>query len=103
MLTRRDWLDLRLPLGIGLDNPVVSWDEQPSEPTLTEVCANAAVQRIAEVLATTTQIVNTTRYRLIDLSASATRISRQLALTDFNSYALTMDMLENELIDALAD
>jgi hypothetical protein len=103
VLTRPDWLDLRLSLGVGQDNLTISWDRPSKEPALTEVCADAAVQRIAEVLITTTQIVNSPLYRLIDISASATAINGHLALTDFNSYALTMDLLENELVDALAN
>jgi hypothetical protein len=102
ILTRPDWLDLRLPLGEGLDDLAISWEQQAKDPVLNEVCATAAVQRVADVLTTTTQIVNSPLYRLIDISTSAAGIRGHLGLTDFNSYALTMDLLENELVDALA-
>lgn len=91
VLTRTEWLDLRLPLGTGLDDLAISWDSSAEDPGLTEVCANAAIQRVAEVLATSTQIVNSPLYRLVDVEPSAVRLSGRLALTDFNSYALTMD------------
>jgi hypothetical protein len=101
ILTSSNWLDLALPLGTGRDDLEMSWGEQAREPALNEACATAAVKRIAEVLATSTRIVNAPLYRLTNLSASTAGIRGRFALADFASYALTMDLLENELIDTL--
>jgi hypothetical protein len=103
ILTRKEWLDLSLPLGVGRDHLNLLWQERRPSATLDEVCVNAAAGRIAEALAADTRIVNTPLYRLLSIDASGHGLSGDVGMTDFISYALTMDLLENELVDALAD
>ncbi|GAA0720630.1 hypothetical protein Drose_06900 [Dactylosporangium roseum] len=100
ILTRPDWLDLSLPL----DTDGLRF--APATEVLPEVDAAAgaaAVQRLAEVLTLNMMLVNAPIYRLTEVEASSTGLSGTVALADFVGYALTMDLLENELIDALAE
>ncbi|NJC63433.1 hypothetical protein HC028_02745 [Planosporangium flavigriseum] len=65
--------------------------------------ADAAAQRLAETLATSTRFVNKPLYQLVDIDLSRDHLAATVALTDFISYALTLDLLEGELLDGLAD
>jgi hypothetical protein len=103
ILTRPGWLDLRLPLGSGRDHLELRWDGAPARVRLDKTAADAAARRVAEALATDTQVVNSSLYQLLDLTVSGDALTGAIALTDFIEYALTMDLLENELVDLLAD
>jgi hypothetical protein len=73
--------------------------EQPI--SLDQIGADAAVQRLAETIAIDAPVVNAPLYRLLDLDVNSERISGTVGLTHFVGYAVTLDLLENELIDAL--
>ncbi len=64
--------------------------------------AAAGVSRLAEVAIAGTQLVNERLYRLTRLAASRTGLSGTVSLDEFVAYALTLDLLEGELLDALA-
>jgi hypothetical protein len=102
ILSRPGWLDLRLPLGEGRDRlnlgSPVRINENVSAQTV-----EAAVRRIAETLASGTRLVNRPLYRLTSLEISPARLDGAVALTEFGAYALTLDLLEHELLDLLAD
>ncbi|MEV7230954.1 helix-turn-helix transcriptional regulator [Polymorphospora sp. NPDC051019] len=102
ILTRPDWLDLELPLGIGRDNLQLRWNAQAPQPFADGICIEAAIARIAESAAVGTRVINTPLYRLLDINISPTNLTANVALTDFFDYALTMDLLEKELLDTLA-
>ncbi len=101
VLTRRAWLDLALPLGTDREDFRFSPVEPPA-PVLEPSAADAAVHRLADALALDLRLVNAPLYRLTNLDVGHRHIRGTVARTDFVSYALTMDLLENELVDAIA-
>lgn len=68
---------------------------------LDEGAASAAVQRLAETLSMGTRFVDLPLYRLTAVSARKGEIGGSLATVPFGSYALTLDLREGELADAL--
>lgn len=101
ILTRPDWLDLRLPLGVGREH--LRYAGQPAEPVrVDQLGAIAAVDRIAAGLQADLRMVNAPIYRLTDVTVSAAGIAGGVGLAGFFDYALTLDLLEPELGDALA-
>lgn len=101
ILTRSSWLDLSLPLDSGVDH-LTFVGEFRSELKLGNVGTQAAIERLAEVLVSKMRVVNGPLYRLLGIDVSVDGISGQVGLVDFLSYALTLDLLENELIDVVA-
>jgi hypothetical protein len=71
------------------------------DPSLDKEGAGAAVQRLAETLTMGTRLVDMPLYRLLDIEVSQGSLTGLLGVTQFVRYALTMDLLEGELIDAL--
>ena len=102
VLTRPEWLDLDLPLGQGRDNIILEPGKTPPAQQLSHHAADAAARRLAETLAAGTPMVNAPIYRLISTAISARRLDGTVGLTRFAGYALTLDLLENELIDAIS-
>src|SRR5258708_26971907 len=102
VLTKLDWLDLNFPLGEGRDHLKLVTDE-PSSPLsyFGKPAADAAVRRLSEALAVGTYMVNAPLYRLLNVTASPEGLKGRVSLTSFVDYALTLDLLENELTDAL--
>ena len=101
VLTRPDWLALRLPLGAGREH--LRYAGQPAEPVrVDQLGAVAAVDRIAAGLQADLRMVNAPIYRLTDYAVSAAGIAGSVGLAGFFDYALTLDLLEAELGDALA-
>ncbi|WP_235926536.1 transcriptional regulator [Actinokineospora pegani] len=98
ILTAPDWLDLRAPL---TGNPVTITPAPATPLTLTEPAADAAVTRIAETLALGTRITNNPLYRLTAITPPT--LAATYTQANFIDYALTLDLLEAELVDALAD
>jgi hypothetical protein len=102
ILTHPDWLDLRLPLGQGNDRLVLDAMAKPDPIALDEAGAQAAVDRLADAIQSDTRVVNTPLYRLRQLDVRPGSLTGVVALSDFTSYAMTMDLLETELSDVLA-
>ena len=101
VLTRPSWLDLRLPLGAGREH--LRYAGQSAEPVrIDRAGALAAVDRIAVGLQANLRMVNAPIYRLTDFDVSAEGIAGSVGLAGFFDYALTLDLLESELGDALA-
>lgn len=61
----------------------------------------AALCRLAAAEASATVMVDNPLYR-VQVALSRRRLQATVTLTDFADYALTMDLLETELVDALA-
>ena len=101
ILTRAAWLDLELVLGQGHDAMSLT---APGEGRLVldDEMALVAVRRVAEALATDTRLINMPLYDLRQIDVAAGRMLGQVGLTDFLSYALTLDLLHKELVDAIA-
>jgi hypothetical protein len=102
VVTRLEWLDLALPLGQGRDNLTLDPGKQSPRQPLRGVAVDAAVRRLAETLATGTRMVNAPLYRLLGTGVSARGLNASVALSRFVDYALTLDLLENELTDTVS-
>jgi hypothetical protein len=102
VITRPGWLDLGVVLGSGNDRLELDADNAPSEAGLDEVAASAGAARLAATLATNTRLVNKPLYQLRTINIARGRIGGTVSLTDFMSYALTMDLLETETLDHIA-
>lgn len=75
----------------------------PGTPTLIEGAARqAAIARLAEVEVAGTVMMNNPLYRLLDINVGRQHLAATVALADFAGYALAADLLEPELVDALA-
>jgi hypothetical protein len=100
VLTHPAWLDISCDLTAD-DRLTLSEATPHTDRFLDSESANAAVQRIAEVLASGTRFVDAPLYRLVDADVRPGQIAGRLAITRFAQYALTLDLLEGELADAL--
>ncbi|SFI75404.1 hypothetical protein SAMN05421835_101677 [Amycolatopsis sacchari] len=98
ILTHPAWLDLDSPLGAEQLRLTSSLPDSPA--VLDAEAAGHAAQRLAEGLELGTKLVNMPLYRLLGID-TAGGISGALGVSHFVHYALTMDLLEAELVDAL--
>lgn len=103
VLTRDDWLDLACPLIADHDRLTIARTGAGATVSLDEYAAECAVQRLAETLVTGTRLVDMPLFRLTDIDLRSRSIAGSLDVTSFVEYALTMDLLEGELIDTLSD
>jgi hypothetical protein len=95
------WLDLDRPLTVGSDRLTLT-AAADSDLSLDEQAAAAAAQRLAETLAMGTRLMDMPLYRLLDIKIGQGVITGSMGVTQFARYALTMDLLEGELLDALS-
>lgn len=102
VLTHPDWLDLECPLTAGNDRLTFTRADNDRAAALDSTAAAAAAQRLAETLAAGTRFTESALYRLTGIDIAAGKIGGTLGLSRFTSYALTLDLLEGELNDALA-
>ena len=102
VLTCPDWLDLDCPLTAGHDRLTHAGPAARADVPLDAGAAGAAAQRLAETLVAGTRFVDMPLYRLTGIRAGKGEIGGSLGITPFASYALTLDLLEGELADALA-
>ena len=102
ILTRPDWLDLDCPLIAANDRLAVTSSPADAGIFLDAESAEYAVRRLATTLALGVRLIDMPLYHLLDVALDGGRIGGRLAVTRFVAYALTMDLLEGELIDALA-
>ncbi len=103
ILTRENWLDLACPLIPDHDRLTITRTDAGTAVSLDEHGVDRAIQRLAETLVTDTRLVNMPLFRLVDIDIGPGSLAGALGITSFIEYALTMDLLEGELIDALAD
>jgi hypothetical protein len=101
VLTHPAWLDLDCPLTAACDRLMLTDVTTDRDLWLDENAADAAAQRLAETLTTGTRLTDMPLYRLLDINVSQGQIVGALGVTQFVRYALTMDLLEGELTDAL--
>jgi hypothetical protein len=100
VLSRDDWLDLRRPLTPA--NDLVTLAPIDGRSVIGEFSTEAAVGRLAEAAILDVRVANAPLYRLLDVDIRRTSIVASVGLTPFAEYALTMDLLEGELIDSVA-
>lgn len=102
ILTCPDWLDLNCPLLSPHDRLTLAGTVSSSDISLDEQAADHATQRLVETLAMGTRLVDMPLYRLLNVDAKKGDIAGALGVVPFVEYALTMDLLEGELIDAIS-
>ncbi|MPZ80881.1 MAG: transcriptional regulator [Actinophytocola sp.] len=102
VLTHADRLDLDCELMPPSDRLTVTNTTADREIALDEETAGHAAQRLAETLALNIRLVDGPLFRLVDIEPRRGAIRGTFDVTRFVRYALTMDLLEGELIDALA-
>jgi hypothetical protein len=103
ILTSPTWLNLNSGLSPARENFYLGAEGTASVPPVDGGTANQALTRLAETLIFGTRLVNAPTYRLLGVDVSPGRLSGRLGVVDFVEYALTFDLLESELSEAVAD
>jgi hypothetical protein len=101
VLTHPDWLDLECPLTNGHDGLAFTSAANGHGAELGSEAASAAAQRLAETLTAGTRFTESSLYRLASIDITKGQLGGTFGLSRFTSYALTLDLLEGELTDAL--
>ncbi|MCA1672316.1 MAG: transcriptional regulator, partial [Actinobacteria bacterium] len=99
ILSRPDWLDLDCPLRAANDQLRFTMAPEPATGLLDGPGADAAANRLAESLVLGVRVVDNPIYRLTGIDVRDQLIGGSVAVAPFVEYALTMDLLESELID----
>lgn len=100
MLTRTEWLGLSIPLGGDAEQVTVT-ATRPEDPRIVGPGLDGAIRRLAATEASETVMVNDLLYRLQAIDIVEGRLAARFGLADFAAYALTNDLLEDELVDSL--
>lgn len=100
--SRPDWLDLACSLSPETDQIALAGSSIGHDINLDEVAASSAIARLSEVVALNVRITNAPLYRLLSASIGADELRGELDIVPFIQYALTTDLVESELVDALA-
>jgi hypothetical protein len=105
VLTKPGWLQARIPLATPAEqfqyiSPTVA---HIPTPLLEGELLDAAIDRLAQAELSSTVLVNNPIYQLLRVAVEPGRLQATVTLVDFATYALTMDLLEAELTDALTD
>lgn len=101
VLTRSEWIDLAIPLGPDTDRIELSDVELDSLGRIENISGGEAADRLAEAAMLGVRITNKPVYRLLDVAIQDGAISGNVGLAPFGVYALTMDLLERELAEAV--
>lgn len=101
VLTHPGWLDLGCPLTAGHDRFTFTSAASNLGSALDTDAADAAAQRLAETLTAGTRFTESALYRLASIDITKGKLGGTFGLSHFTSYALTLDLLEGELTDAL--
>lgn len=99
ILAQRGWLDLACPLMPDSDRFALASAAEAARGAHVEP---RAVDRLAEAVALGVRITDASVYRLMDIEVRPGAISGTMGLASFVEYALTTDLLEGELVDAIA-
>jgi DNA-binding XRE family transcriptional regulator len=102
IMSRADWLDLVCPLTPGNDRLELASAVVNDQISFDDIAARHAMSRLVEIAAREVRIADLPLYGLTSLNVSEGGIVGSLNLTSFLKYALTTDLVEGELIDAVA-
>jgi hypothetical protein len=102
ILTKPGWENLTCPLTPITDQISLAPGAAEGDLPLALGVSDTATVRLAEALATNGRISDAPLYRLVDVAIEDGTIRGSVAVMPFVRYALTMDLLEGELIDAIA-
>ena len=105
VLTRPSWVRAQVQLGTDAERFEYVSPSVAPVPTrqLGDHAVAAAIDRLAEAELSATVLTNDPVYRLLRVTAELEHLDAAVALMPFADYALTMDLLEAELVDALAE
>lgn len=101
ILTRDEWLNLdcRLP---GQERMALAPGVRTPHTPSGSYEAAQAVRRLAEATVSGVRMSDEPIYRLLGVDVDEGVISGEFSVASFTEYALTMDLLESELVDELA-
>jgi transcriptional regulator with XRE-family HTH domain len=102
VMVQRGWLGTSVRLGSDQERFRLA-DLGVATPTapLEGPALEAALLRLASVEVCNTVLINNPLYRLITVNIAQRRLEATVAVAEFADYALTMDLLETELVNAL--
>jgi hypothetical protein len=103
ILTRPEWVDLACPLSADHDRFTLAETEPRAISGLVEAAARPALDRLVEAALLNVRLTSKPVYRLLSVDINRTAISGSVGLAPFVEYALTMDLLEDELSGALTE
>jgi hypothetical protein len=105
VLTRPEWLRAQARLGTEAERfEYISPSAAPAPVRdLGDDALAAAIDRLANAELSDTVLTNDPVYRLLRVSVGSERLDAAVTLMPFADYALTMDLLESELVNALAE
>lgn len=95
------WLGVAVRLGTAQESMQFRSVAAAPRSLIDGAARQAAITRLAEVEVAETVMMNNPLYRLLDLDVGPQHLVGTVSLADFASYALTADLLEPELVDAL--
>lgn len=102
ILVRPGWLGAAVELATDQERfRLTTRAPDPLPGPLGGALLEAALLRLAHVEVSGTVLVDSPVYRLLDVAIAPHCLNATVALADFASYALTLDLLETELITAL--
>ncbi|MFE7167196.1 hypothetical protein [Streptomyces sp. NPDC057616] len=101
ILTQDAWLDLAQPVGTGQDN-FQFYPNTRHGRKLSQTLGEEAARSLAESLEKGSQIVNSEIYTLTSLNVRPGIVSGSVAVIDFVEFALTLNLLEGELMRSIA-
>jgi transcriptional regulator with XRE-family HTH domain len=101
IMTRTEWLDLACPLTFGQDRLTLEGSTPSNSMEIGGIAAQHAIRRLMEIAALKVRLTNAPIYRLLGIDAWQGSIGGTVGLASFVEYALTMDLLEGELLDAI--
>ncbi|MBM7770775.1 transcriptional regulator with XRE-family HTH domain [Actinokineospora baliensis] len=97
IVTRANWFAIAVPLISSNDR----LRAVTASPPTADLVDTAAINRLAETLTLETRLVNAPLYSLASIDIGLQRIEGTVGIASFVEYALTLDLLEAELIDAI--
>jgi hypothetical protein len=105
VLAKPGWFQARVPLSTPAEHfQFIPPAATPiPTPLLEGELLDAAIDRLAQAELSATVLVNNPIYQLLRIAIEPARLQAAVTLVDFATYALTMDLLEAELVDTLAD
>lgn len=101
ILTSPEWLDLACPVTPDRDRLILSEVGTDVWRGDDGFGSRYAVHRLAEAAALDVRVTDAPLYRLLDVQVQPSAITGTVSLAPFAEYALTMDLLEGELVDAI--
>lgn len=101
LVTRPEWLNLACPLTPAHDRLMLASAVPGYSTELDDLAAKHAVRRLIEAVTLNVRLTDSPIYRLLNLDLRQGSLVGSVGLASFVEYALTMDLLEGELLDAI--